>query len=210
MAMLERNEKGKQAGRYFIECEKRLRNMPPTPALDFSDRLSMLKLIQETTQEAIVAEEGRLIALAEVKELTEEVAAKSAEKEELQQQFNLIASKVDVGERCVTLKQFFKETEAELGFTAKTGSLFIGRQVIFQHLMFLPLRVRIGVSSLAGLNQRNQIHKKALGPQGEFAGVLEKRCDVLLRLVEADASKSFLQAFPETGRVELRFKWPIP
>lgn len=133
LSMIERNEKGKQARRYFIECEKRLRNMPTVPALDFSDRLSMLKLIQETTQEAIVAEEGRLIAVAEVKVLTEEVVAQSVEKEELQQQFNLIAAKVDVGERCVTFKQFFKETEAELGFTSKTGYQYLRDAGILVH-----------------------------------------------------------------------------
>ena len=32
LSMLERNEKGKQARRYFIKCEKRLRNMPTVPA----------------------------------------------------------------------------------------------------------------------------------------------------------------------------------
>ena len=62
--MLERNTKGKHMRRWLIACEKRLRNMPTAPALDFSDRLTVLKLLQETTQEAIVAEEGRRIAVA--------------------------------------------------------------------------------------------------------------------------------------------------
>jgi phage anti-repressor protein len=66
LSMMERNEKGKQVRRYFIECEKRLRNMPTVPALGFSDPLTAAKLYIE-------AEEGLRTADAEVKEVTEEV-----------------------------------------------------------------------------------------------------------------------------------------
>ncbi len=38
LSMLERNAKGKEARRYFIECEKRLRNLPTVPAIDLVAR----------------------------------------------------------------------------------------------------------------------------------------------------------------------------
>jgi phage anti-repressor protein len=38
VSMMERNATGKQARRYFIACEKRLRNKLPTQAIDFRER----------------------------------------------------------------------------------------------------------------------------------------------------------------------------
>ena len=58
-------------------------------ALDFSNPLTPARLYIE-------AEEGRRVAIAEVKELTEEVATLTVEKEVPQQQFDLLRAKVDV------------------------------------------------------------------------------------------------------------------
>jgi phage anti-repressor protein len=58
-SMLERNNRGKLARRYFIDCEKRLRNRPAVQAIDFSDPLTTAKLYIE-------AEEGKRLALAEL------------------------------------------------------------------------------------------------------------------------------------------------
>ncbi len=54
ISMLQRSEKGKQARRYFIQCEKRLKNK----ALDFSDANAVLQLAQNYAQEQ--AERKRL------------------------------------------------------------------------------------------------------------------------------------------------------
>ncbi len=47
IAMVEGNEKGKQARRYFIDCEKKLKNK----TLDFSDANAVLQLAQNYAQE---------------------------------------------------------------------------------------------------------------------------------------------------------------
>jgi hypothetical protein len=70
-------------------CEWMTTGKATIPTLDLSDPIT-------AARHFIEAEEGRRIAVAEVKELTEEVATHSVEKEELQEQFNLIAATVDV------------------------------------------------------------------------------------------------------------------
>lgn len=45
LAMVERNEKGKQACRYFIECERQLREQPNLPAPDTLDKYQILNNI---------------------------------------------------------------------------------------------------------------------------------------------------------------------
>lgn len=52
LSMLERNARGKQARRYFIECEKRLRNMPAAPAFQLPTTFAeALRLAADTTEE---------------------------------------------------------------------------------------------------------------------------------------------------------------
>jgi anti-repressor protein len=58
LSMLERNDRGKQARRYFIECEKKLRQVSK-PAIDMSDPLVVARLFIE-------AEEARRAAVLEV------------------------------------------------------------------------------------------------------------------------------------------------
>lgn len=73
LAMVERNEKGKQARLYFIECEKRLKAAPAIP--DLSDPLVLQHLLADHLTKRIEAERRAVEAEKVAEAATETVAA---------------------------------------------------------------------------------------------------------------------------------------
>ena len=69
LSMVERNEQGKQARRYFIECEKRLKEQtatqPAQPIGEIEDKLRTIILALEHTTLSDVAKETAIITSAE-------------------------------------------------------------------------------------------------------------------------------------------------
>lgn len=69
LSMVERNEQGKQARRYFIECEKRLKEQtatqPAQPIGEVEDKLRTIILALEHTTLSEVAKETAIITSAE-------------------------------------------------------------------------------------------------------------------------------------------------
>ena len=69
LSMVERNEKGKQARRYFIECEKKLKEQttpqPTQPIGEAEDKLRTIILALEHTTLSDVAKETAVITAAE-------------------------------------------------------------------------------------------------------------------------------------------------
>ncbi len=68
LAMVERNEKGRQARRYFLECERRAKSM--IPVVDFNDLRSVRDYLATVIDKAValeakVAEDAPKVALAE-------------------------------------------------------------------------------------------------------------------------------------------------
>ena len=79
LSMLQRTEKGKEARKYFIECEKELRNREQTPQ-DYLAALKALVASEEAKQKAI-AEKNRLIhqnKLYTTSEIAKELGFRSA------------------------------------------------------------------------------------------------------------------------------------
>ncbi|MFP5513356.1 MAG: phage antirepressor KilAC domain-containing protein [Alphaproteobacteria bacterium] len=73
LAMVERNEKGKQARLYFIECERRAKEMPTIP--DLSDPLVLQHLLADHLSKRIEAERRAVAAEKVAEAATETVAA---------------------------------------------------------------------------------------------------------------------------------------
>ena len=69
LSMVERNEQGKQARRYFIECEKRLKEQtatqPAQPIGEIEDKLRAIVFALEHTTLSDVAKETAIITSAE-------------------------------------------------------------------------------------------------------------------------------------------------
>ena len=69
LSMVERNEKGKQARKYFIECEKKLREVTqpqPTQLIgEVEDKLRAIKFVLDCSNISPVAKETALITSAE-------------------------------------------------------------------------------------------------------------------------------------------------
>jgi anti-repressor protein len=53
LAMVERNEQGQRARRYFIECEKRLKAAPPPPPVDLNDPATLRGLLASYADKAL-------------------------------------------------------------------------------------------------------------------------------------------------------------
>lgn len=73
LAMVERNEKGKQARLYFIECERRVKEGPALP--DLSDPLVLQHLLADHLSKRIEAERRAVAAEKIAEAATETVAA---------------------------------------------------------------------------------------------------------------------------------------
>ncbi|RUQ65181.1 phage antirepressor Ant [Azospirillum doebereinerae] len=73
LAMVERNEKGKQARLYFIECERRAKEGPALP--DLSDPLVLQHLLADHLSKRIEAERRAVTAEKVAEAATETVAA---------------------------------------------------------------------------------------------------------------------------------------
>lgn len=73
LAMVENNDKGKQARRYFIECERIAKAGPTLP--DLSDPVVLVQLLTEHASKRIEAERRADVAERKVEAVTETVAA---------------------------------------------------------------------------------------------------------------------------------------
>lgn len=80
LCMVENNEKGIEARRYFIECEKIAKSNVPR----LGTRSEILKQLQIATSMAIEAEEQRLLLSSKNEELTHALANTAEEKQSLQ------------------------------------------------------------------------------------------------------------------------------
>ena len=135
LAMLEKTKLGRQARRYFIDCEKQLRAralMPGEAPPNFKDPLVAARFYIE-------AEEGRRAALTkldesnaqvvlltnDVTDLKTEVKTGDAVIRDQARDIDLLISKVEAAKECVTLPRFFKETAAILGYSTRTGFQYL-------------------------------------------------------------------------------------
>lgn len=75
IAMVENNEKGREIRKYFIACEKQLRNAMPMP----KDYASALRALADSWEREQQERQARLAAEAEAKEKTETLAIVSNE-----------------------------------------------------------------------------------------------------------------------------------
>lgn len=115
LSMLERNARGRQARRYFIECEKRLRQSA-RQSLDMSDPLVTARLFIE-------AEEGRRAALLENARVKVDLQVSEIKNEALTQklatqaeQVDMLADKVASNTESVLIEAFARSTADVLGY----------------------------------------------------------------------------------------------
>ncbi len=53
LSMVERNEKGKEARQYFIQCEKRIKSLPADPVQMLNDPAAMRGILLTYTEKVI-------------------------------------------------------------------------------------------------------------------------------------------------------------
>ena len=115
LSMLERNDRGKQARRYFIECEKKLRQVSK-PAIDMSDPLVVARLFvqSEEARRAAVLELAQTKVDLQVVEIKSGALAKQVV--EKSQQVELLADKLSTNECSCLIEDFARATADMLGY----------------------------------------------------------------------------------------------
>lgn len=115
LSMLERNARGRQARRYFIECEKQLRQVA-RQALDMSDPLVTARLFIEAEEcrRAALLENARVkvdLQVAEIKNeaLTQKLVAQA-------EQVELLSDKLASNAESVLIESFARSTADVLGY----------------------------------------------------------------------------------------------
>lgn len=117
VAMIQRNEKGKQIRKYFIECEKQLKSQVPQLSLE---QKAILQVVQSTSQEE------RMMALSNYKEVVTAPLVEKIEKD---------APKVEYHDKVLNSNGLLTITEiaSDLGLSAqKLNKLLHEKHLIYK------------------------------------------------------------------------------
>lgn len=117
VAMIQRNDKGKQVRKYFIECEKQLKSQVPQLSLE---QKAILQVVQSTSQEE------RMIALSNYKEVVTAPLVEKIEKD---------APKVEYHDKVLNSNGLLTITEiaSDLGLSAqKLNKLLHEKHLIYK------------------------------------------------------------------------------